>query len=48
MKKVKQFIDKQSHKSRVRRSNRMWKDANLPERQMWTDALEREILRARF
>ncbi len=46
--KIKSAIDKQRAASRKRRTERMWSDINVPERRMWTDSLERELLRSRF
>jgi|MDTC01.1.fsa_nt_gb hypothetical protein len=40
--------DKAKANSRRRRHERAWKDVNLPPRDMWSDQLEREILRMRF
>jgi hypothetical protein len=48
MKNLRKVIDKQRENSRRRRFNRQFNDINVPERRMWSDSLERELLRSRF
>ena len=47
-KKIVKRLDKAKVKSRRRRHDRQWRDITLPPRDMWTDTLEREMLRMRF
>ncbi len=47
-KKIANRWDKAKANSRRRRHDRAWRDVTLPPRDMWSDQLEREILRMRF